>query len=134
MAAGSRLTAAPRKASRPRNFPRKRVSAPARPAPAAAPGSCYAINPARDFGPRLFAWLAGWGQTALPGTVDGAFSWYFWIPIIGPLIGGVIGVLIYDWFIGDVLQARARLQESTPPGRAGGETPPAAEPKKTAET
>jgi glycerol uptake facilitator protein len=94
----------------------------------------YAINPARDFGPRLFAWLAGWGQTALPGTVDGAFSWYFWIPIIGPLIGGVIGVLIYDWFIGDVLHTRARLQESTPPGRAGGETPPATEPKKTAQT
>jgi glycerol uptake facilitator protein len=100
----------------------------------------YAINPARDFGPRLFSWMAGWGQTALPGTVDGAFSWYFWVPIVGPLIGGVIGVLIYDWFIGDVLHARARLQEPTPPGRAGGETPPdrtgretppAAEPKRT---
>ncbi|WJH23725.1 MIP/aquaporin family protein [Pseudarthrobacter defluvii] len=85
----------------------------------------YAINPARDFGPRLFAWMAGWGQTALPGTVDGAFSWYFWVPIVGPVVGGVIGVLIYDWFIGDVLDARARTQESTPPGRAGGETPPA---------
>jgi len=36
-------------------------------------------------------------------------------------------VLIYDWFIGDVLDARARTQESTPPGRAGGETPPATE-------
>jgi glycerol uptake facilitator protein len=87
----------------------------------------YAINPARDFGPRLFAWMAGWGQTALPGTVDGAFSWYFWVPIVGPVVGGVIGVLIYDWFIGDVLDARARTQDSTPPGRAGGETPPATE-------
>lgn len=66
----------------------------------------YAINPARDFGPRLFAWLEGWGQTALPGTIDGSFSWYFWVPIIGPLVGGVIGVLIYDLFIGDVLHAR----------------------------
>jgi glycerol uptake facilitator protein len=75
----------------------------------------YAINPARDLGPRLFAWLAGWGQVAMPGTVEGSFSWYFWVPIIGPLIGGVVGVLIYDWFIGDVLHARAGKEE--PPGQ-----------------
>ncbi len=66
----------------------------------------YAINPARDFGPRLFAWVAGWGEHALPGTVDGSFSWYFWVPIVGPLIGGLIGVLLYDLFIGDVLHSR----------------------------
>jgi len=65
----------------------------------------YAINPARDFGPRLFAAIAGWGNVALPG--DGAgFSWYFWIPIVGPLIGGVLGILIYDFFIKNVLVAR----------------------------
>lgn len=75
----------------------------------------YAINPARDFGPRFFAWLAGWGQVALPGTVDGSFSWYFWVPIVGPLIGGVIGVFLYDLFIGDVLHARAGL--AAEPGR-----------------
>ncbi len=75
----------------------------------------YAINPARDFGPRLFAWMAGWGDVALPGTIDGSFSWYFWVPIIGPLVGGIIGVFVYDWFIGDVLHARAGLIE--PVGR-----------------
>ena len=78
----------------------------------------YAINPARDFGPRLFAFFAGWGDVALPGTlsIEGVrFSNYFWIPIIGPLIGGVIGVLVYDWFIGDVLHARAG--QPPPPGR-----------------
>jgi glycerol uptake facilitator protein len=69
----------------------------------------YAINPARDLGPRLFAWLAGWGQLAVPGTVPGAFSAYMWVPIVGPLIGGVIGVVIYDLFIGDTLHARTRL-------------------------
>src|SRR3954451_12118367 len=75
----------------------------------------YAINPARDFGPRLFAYFAGWGDVALPGTVPGAFSGYFWIPIVGPLIGGVVGILIYDAVIGTVLQARAGREE--PPGR-----------------
>jgi len=75
----------------------------------------YAINPARDFGPRLFAYFAGWGDVALPGTVEGSFSWYFWIPIVGPLIGAAIGVLVYDWFIGDVLHARGSKEE--PPGR-----------------
>ena len=74
----------------------------------------YAINPARDFGPRLFAWVAGWGQVALPGTYHAVglnFTAYFWIPIVGPLIGGVIGILLYDLFIGDVLHARLRKSE-----------------------
>ncbi|MEU6643797.1 MIP/aquaporin family protein [Saccharomonospora sp. NPDC046836] len=69
------------------------------------PNAGYAINPARDFGPRLLAFVAGWGNKALPG--DGAwFSNYWWIPIVGPLVGGVLGVLIYDFFIGQVLSAR----------------------------
>jgi glycerol uptake facilitator protein len=74
----------------------------------------YAINPARDFGPRLFAFFAGWGRVALPGSYSAPgfhFSDYFWIPIVGPLIGGVIGVVVYDLFIGDVLHARLKLTE-----------------------
>jgi glycerol uptake facilitator protein len=74
----------------------------------------YAINPARDFGPRLFAYFAGWGRVALPGTYSSAglsFSNYFWIPIVGPLIGGTVGILAYDLFIGDVLHARLKTQE-----------------------
>ncbi|TQJ90816.1 MIP/aquaporin family protein [Streptomyces sp. SLBN-31] len=77
----------------------------------------YAINPARDFGPRLFTWLAGWKELALPGSLSGAFSAYWWIPIVGPLIGGVIGVLVYDLFIGDVLHLRAKMGELPEPGR-----------------
>ncbi|MHB1063974.1 MAG: MIP/aquaporin family protein [Georgenia sp.] len=76
----------------------------------------YAINPARDFGPRLFAWMAGWGDVALPGTVSGSFTAYFWVPIVGPLIGGVIGVYLYDFFVGDVLHSRGAGTE--PPGPA----------------
>ena len=74
----------------------------------------YAINPARDFGPRLFAYFAGWGKVALPGTYSApgfAFSDYFWIPIVGPLIGGVLGVVVYDLFIGDVLHARLKRDQ-----------------------
>jgi glycerol uptake facilitator protein len=85
----------------------------------------YAINPARDFGPRLFAYIAGYGQVALPGTFNNgagfSFSNYFWIPIIGPLLGGCVGGLAYDFFIGDVLHARKTgTAQAVPsePGRA----------------
>jgi glycerol uptake facilitator protein len=54
--------------------------------------SGYAINPARDFGPRLFGTLVG---------TTGLFSGMYWLvaPIIGPLIGGALGVFLYDIFI-----------------------------------
>ncbi|HLJ47705.1 MAG TPA: MIP/aquaporin family protein [Bryobacteraceae bacterium] len=51
----------------------------------------YAINPARDFGPRLFTVVAGFKNN---GLTDG--SAVFWVPIAGPLIGGVIGAFVYD--------------------------------------
>ncbi|MCF8564165.1 aquaporin family protein [Alicyclobacillus tolerans] len=69
----------------------------------------YAINPARDFGPRLFAWLAGWGPNAFPGPGIGG---YWWIPIVGPLVGGGIGPFVYKWFIADTIAAR--LGKSVP--------------------
>ena len=71
----------------------------------------YAINPARDFGPRMWAYITGWGQTAMPGNYPG-ISWYFWIPIVGPLVGGVIGIVIYEIFIKDVLVAREVPEQS----------------------
>ena len=55
----------------------------------------YAINPARDFGPRMFTALAGWG-----GEVFNAGSGWWWVPIAGPMIGGPLGGFIYDAFIG----------------------------------
>ncbi len=65
----------------------------------------YAINPARDFGPRVFAWFAGWGRIAMPGDY-GNVNHYLWIPIVGPFIGGAIGAYLYDGLIRDVLLAR----------------------------
>ena len=67
--------------------------------------SGYAINPARDFGPRLFAWAAGWGKVAFPGDYAN-ISTYFWIPIVGPLVGAAIASFLYDLGIKDILMAR----------------------------
>ncbi|MEU6667048.1 MIP family channel protein [Streptomyces sp. NPDC046727] len=78
----------------------------------------YAINPARDFGPRLFTYAAGWDSLAFPGSVSGSFSAYWWIPIVGPLIGGTLGILVYDLFIGDVLLVRAQQAQLPEAGRA----------------
>ena len=61
----------------------------------------YAINPARDFGPRLLAWIVGFKGLALPGPDN-----YFWVPIVGPLLGAAIGGLVYEFTIHQVLLAR----------------------------
>lgn len=55
----------------------------------------YAINPARDFGPRLFTAIAGWGTEVFTT----ANQWW-WIPIIAPLIGATLGGGIYQIFVG----------------------------------
>ena len=57
-------------------------------------------NPARDFGPRLVAYLAGWGGVAIPGPAGG-----FWVYIVGPLVGAPIGALLYDSLIRPALGA-----------------------------
>lgn len=51
-------------------------------------------NPARDFGPRIVAALAGWGSVAIPGPRNG-----FWVYIVGPKIGAPLGALAYDMLI-----------------------------------
>ncbi len=51
----------------------------------------YAINPARDFGPRLFTVLAGFKNN---GLTDG--KPVFWVPIVAPILGALLGALIYD--------------------------------------
>ncbi len=55
----------------------------------------YAINPARDFGPRLFTYLSGWGSLVF---LEPDNYWYL-VPIIGPVLGGVAGVAAYDQLI-----------------------------------
>jgi glycerol uptake facilitator len=70
----------------------------------------YAINPARDFGPRLSAALAGWGKIAMPGNY-GNVDDYLWIPIVGPIVGGLIGAYVYDLTTHDVLVARGETAD-----------------------
>jgi len=67
--------------------------------------SGYAINPARDFGPRLWMTIAGGGL--------GALNDYTWIPIVAPLLGGVVGGFIYDYTLGKVLGARHLAKSGT---------------------
>ena len=54
----------------------------------------YAINPARDFGPRLLTSLAGWG-----GEVFRAGGGWWWVPIVAPCVGAVLGGFVYDLLI-----------------------------------
>ncbi|MES2390623.1 MAG: MIP/aquaporin family protein [Acidobacteriota bacterium] len=65
----------------------------------------WALNPARDFGPRLFCFFAGWGSSALPSPDS-----YWWIPIVAPLIGAVLGGGVYQVTIWPYLPARERAE------------------------
>jgi MIP family channel proteins len=62
--------------------------------------SGYAINPARDLGPRLFTFVAGWG-----GDVFRAGNGWWWVPIVAPCVGGVAGGWAYDFFVGSRFQS-----------------------------
>ena len=59
-----------------------------------APLTMGGWNPARDFGPRLVSFYAGWGEVAIPGPSGG-----FWAYIVGPLIGGPLGAAVYEFLI-----------------------------------
>jgi len=55
----------------------------------------YAINPARDLGPRLWTYAVGYGD-----EVWTAYSSYSWVPVVGPMIGACLGGLVYKLFVG----------------------------------
>ncbi|MEU4619373.1 MIP family channel protein [Actinoplanes sp. NPDC023801] len=76
----------------------------------------YAINPARDFGPRLASFLTGYGGAFR----DQTGYLYFWIPIVGPIIGGVLGAGLYQTLIGRFLPSDAPQEPGEIPTQRDG--------------
>lgn len=70
----------------------------------------FAMNPARDFGPKIFLFLAGWGKIAFTG---GREIPYFVVPMFATVIGGCAGAACYRYLIGKNLPCNAcKLEES----------------------
>jgi len=65
-----------------------------------APIEMASLNPARDFGPRIWMLIIGYGSNAIPGP-----NFNIWITTLMPLVGGPLGAYIYDMFIHQHLAA-----------------------------
>jgi MIP family channel proteins len=76
-------------------------------------------NPARDFGPRLVALAAGYGSIAIPGPEGG-----FWAYVVGPMIGGPLGGLLYERGLRPQLARRVPAGSERADSRDGGRTRP----------
>lgn len=66
----------------------------------------FAMNPARDFGPKLFAIIAGWGTNALGPNM------YFWVPIVGPIVGAVLAGFVFDKGVRRYMEDSTEADES----------------------
>jgi glycerol uptake facilitator protein len=78
----------------------------------------YAINPARDFGPRLASFITGYGTAFRDQNND----FYFWVPIVGPLLGGLGGAGLYQLLIGRFLPKEGPPEPGRVPTQPEAET------------
>ena len=60
-----------------------------------APLTQAGLNPARDFGPRMVAWITGWGSAAFPDNCGG----FFWVYILAPIVGGILAALFFVYIL-----------------------------------
>ena len=60
-----------------------------------APLTQAGLNPARDLGPRIVAYIAGWGDAALPDAVGG----WFWVYVLAPIIGSSLAALFFKYVL-----------------------------------
>jgi len=78
----------------------------------------YAINPARDFGPRFASLITGYGDA----LKDQHGDYYFWLPIVAPIIGGLVGGAAFKFLV----------EQFLPEAEPDAATPPVGEPFETA--
>ncbi|XP_039615087.1 aquaporin-3b [Polypterus senegalus] len=70
--------------------------------------SGYAVNPARDFGPRLFTSIAGWGS-----EVFTAGNNWWWVPILAPFFGAFAGVIVYQFMVGFHVEGMSKQKKQS---------------------
>ncbi len=75
-----------------------------------APLTQACFNPARDFGPRLVAWGAGWGDIAIPGPNGSGFLTVY---ILAPIAGAIAGGGLYSCVLRPTLSARVEMSKTS---------------------
>ncbi len=76
---------------------------------AMGPLTGFAMNPARDFAPKLMTFFAGWGEIALTGGRDIP---YFLVPIFAPIVGACLGAALYRGMIARHLPRAAAVEDA----------------------
>ena len=72
-----------------------------------APLTQAGLNPARDFGPRVIAWAAGWGSAAFPDQVGG----FFFVYILAPIVGAILASLFFVYLLEPAMKSSSAKRE-----------------------